>query len=130
MITRYFVLDPVHVKRYKASLFSDSDVLPISNLKIIPGPILADGRQIVKAELPPYLIKEMAEQCAEYGIDNPLTPEGVMVLDIMMSYAGRNRDEVLARWPELNGTKVIGQDEDGKNIVADKFPVIKWSGED
>ena len=128
-ITRYFVLPASDVKNYSAILFTDNDFLPLTNLKVIPGPILQDGRQIVKAELPKYLIMIMAETCADWGISNPLTPEGVNALGIVNSYAGKTREEVLFRWPELIGQVQAGIDEYGDPVMVDKFPVMRWSCE-
>ena len=129
MITRYFQINPDNVKGFKADLFSDHDFLPISNLKIIPGPLLENGLQLVKAELPRYLVKVMCDNCADFGIKDPLTPEGVVALDIVGSYAGETREEVLQRFPELQGTVKVGVDEDGNDIYEDKFPIMMWSGE-
>lgn len=125
-VTRYFVLPAENVNGYKASLFTDNDLLPLSNLKVIPGPVLADGRQIVKAELPGYLIKTMKEHCADFGIDDPLTPEGVTALGIIGSFAGRTRAEVLFRWPELVGQVQAGVDEEGSPVMVDKMPRMRW----
>lgn len=127
-VTRYFVVPAENVSRYTAILFPDNDYLPLSDLKVIPGPILQDGRQIVKAELPPYLIKIMAESVADYGIEDPLTPEGVVALDIAGSFAGRTRAEVIARWPELAGQTC--ETVDGVQYCRDKMPYQIWSCEE
>jgi len=128
-ITRYFQLDPENVKGYKGFLFSDSDVLPLTNLKIIPGPFLSNGKQLVKAELPGYMIEDMMEQCLEYGIYDPLSLAGIKALDIESSYIGVTREDVLKKFPELKGTTKVGTDEEGKPIYVDKFPVMQWAGE-
>ncbi len=130
MITRYFVLPESQIKGYKADLIPDNDFLPISNLKVIkyPNPI-ADGRYIVKAELPPYVLKSMTESCADFDVEDPLTLEGVVALGIAGSYAGVDRDDVLQRFPELQGQHKIGEDEEGGDVMVDIFPVQRFSGE-
>lgn len=129
-VTRYFVLPAEHVFKYTSDLYPDHDTLKISNLKTLRGPTLADGRIIVKAELPPYLIRDMAEQCAEVGITDPLTPIGVTYLDIATKFAGRTREDIILRYPELDGQIEIGRDGNNNPILVDKFPVMTWACED
>lgn len=125
-ITRYFALNALDTKGYKATLWPDNDLLPLSNLKVVPGPLLQDGRRIVKAELPGYLIKAMAEHTE---LADPLTPEGVILLDIADKFAGRTREDVISKFPELAGQHIVGQDEEGNNIYQDNLPEQYWSGE-
>ena len=129
MITRYFMINPDNVKGHKADLIPDNDFLPLSNLKIIPGPVLNNGLQLVKAELPGYMLQVLQESCSDFGVDDPLTLEGVTALNILKSYAGPDRATVLYRFPELQGQYKDGVDEDGNDIMQDKFPQMQWSGE-
>lgn len=128
-IVRYFVLPEEQMSKCTAMLVPDGDLLPISNLKVIRYPYpVNDGRYIVKAELPRYLIKDMIDVCADYGIDDPLTMEGVIVLDIDDSYVGAIRADVLERFPELEGHDTF-VDSDGEKTLHLKFPYKTWSFE-
>lgn len=126
MVTRYFVVGLDEALDYKANLTSDNDILPISNLQSIVVGNLVDGRKIIKAVLPEYLIASMREAT---DLDDPLTMEGVIALDIAGKFAGSTPEEVLAMFPELVGQKEIGTDEDGNPIMKDKLKRVSFSGE-
>ena len=130
MITRYFAVDPGTVEGYIVTLFTDNDFLPLTKLSIIPGVLLSNGKQLVKAILPMYIVKDMQEHCLDYSIMISLSPEGVDVLDLRGTYVGETREEVLKQFPELDRKISAGFDEDGTEIFKDAFPVMRWSAED
>ena len=127
LITRYFIVEPEQAEGYKSNLVPDNDILPLSNLESVIVATLEDGRKIVHAIIPDWLIAEMQEQT---GLENPLTLEGVQALGIMGRWAGQDRDSVLEYFPELQGQKEIGVDEEGNPIFVDKLMKHKWCGEE
>lgn len=127
MITRFFIVEADQTKGFKSNLVPDNDFLPLAELQSKIVAELKDGRKIIHATIPPYLIREMKEHI---GMTDPLSAEGVAALGISGKFAGRTRSDVIANFPELKGTKVIGQDEKGKDILAPKIKIHTWSGEE
>lgn len=128
-VIRYFVLPESQIGRHTAMLIPDHDDLPISNLKIIRYPYpVNDGRFIVKVELPKYMLQALAEACGSYDIADPLTMEGVAALGIGGSYVGISRNDVLERFPELDGFETF-MDSEGQETQNLKFPRKMWSFE-
>lgn len=123
VVTRFFVVEPDHAVGYKANLIPDDDVLPISDLQAVTVATLLDGRKIIHAILPDYILQAMRE--ATDPID-PLTLEGVIALGITTRYAGEDRADVLVNFPELEGQVKIGVDEEGENIMVDKLLRHRW----
>lgn len=129
-VTRYFVLPETQIDRqkYTAILYPDGgDNLPLSDLPVTvyPHPV-NDGRYLVKANLTQYILSAMADGL---NAETVLSPAGVVELDIVGSYAGETRDEVLLKFPELAGQVQVGTDEQGQPIMVDKFPRKRWSCE-
>ena len=126
-ITRYFCVEPNQAQGYKSVLVPDNDILPLSNLESMIVGTLADGRKIIHAVIPDWLVQEMQEQT---GLENPLTIEGLQALDIMGKWAGMNRESVFEYFPELAGQYQAGVDEEGNPIFVDKLMVHRWCGEE
>lgn len=128
MIIRYFIIPSNQIKGYKAELYPDNnDVSPITNLKVLVNKYPCDdGCFIVKADITDYLIKALSD-----GLDteNPLTVDGLIELDIVDSFAGDTKEEVLARWPELSEQVQVGINEDGHPIMENKWTIGMWAGE-
>ena len=127
LITRYFVVNDTETKDYTSNLTPDNDVLPLAQLQSVVVGTLSDGRKVIHAIVPRYLIKEMQEMAE---IENPLTIEGVQALDIVSKWGGMDRESLLERYPELAGQYQSGVDEEGNPIFVDKLMAHKWAGEE
>lgn len=126
MITRFFVVGADEAKGFKANLLSDNDILPIAQLHCSIVGELLDGRKVVRVILPSYIIKEMSFQT---DLDDPLTPEGVVALNIAGKFAGRTYADVLTMFPELEGQVQVGTDEEGNPIMKNRLKRTRWLGE-
>ena len=127
LITRYFIVNDTETKDYKSNLTPDNDVLPLAQLQSVVVGTLNDGRKVIHAILPRYLIKEMQE-LAE--LQDPLTIEGVQALDIVSKWGGMDRESLLERYPELAGQYQSGVDEEGQPVMIDRLMAHKWAGEE
>lgn len=127
LITRYFVVNDTETKDYEANLTPDNDVLPLAQLQSVVVGTLNDGRKVIHAIVPRYLIREMQEMAE---LENPLTIAGVMALDIVGKWGGIDRESLLERYPELAGQYQSGVDEEGNPVMVDRLMAHKWAGEE
>lgn len=103
MITRYFIVNDDEQAGHIANLVPDQDILPLSQLEAVTVATLADGRKVIHAIVPDHIIQDMRE-LAE--IDDPLTIQGVMTLDIINKWGGMDKASVLERYPVLAETMI------------------------
>ena len=127
LITRYFVVNDTETKDYTSNLTPDNDILPLAQLQSVVVGTLSDGRKVIHAIVPRYLIREMQEMAE---LQDPLTIAGVMALDIVSKWGGMDRASLLERYPELQGQYQSGVDEEGNPIMVDRLMAHKWAGEE
>lgn len=126
-ITRFFKMTPEQVDGYHAALIPDGDVLPLDILRNSKEVYRDNEKVIVQALLDSRLLSDIQ---AATDVD-PLTVEGIQTLGIAGSYCGEEYSDrplfgLFSYFPELAGTKVVGQDEEGRDIVVHKVLRHSW----
>ena len=101
--------------------------MPLAQLQSVVVGTLSDGRKVIHAIVPRYLIREMQEMAE---LENPLTIEGVMAIDIVSKWGGMDRTSLLERYPELAGQYQSGVDEEEQPVFVDRLMAHKWAGEE
>lgn len=123
MTDRYFAIPPDYLDNYKAGIVPDSDVLP---LDIVPNArqlvTLSDGRVLVHMRLGQRHIDALRELA---DTAEPFTQSGITALDLAGSYIGETREDVLAAFPELAGTRSVEYtDPDTGETVTREVPLL------
>jgi hypothetical protein len=122
-IIRYFEAKKEHVNinKYRTMIMPDTDYLPLDEIRNAVVIAEIDDKYILKIWLGTPTIAELQTQteCAD-----PLSLEAVSVLDITQAYIGTEIADVILRYSELAGNYIVGQDEEGNNIMAPKIREI------
>lgn len=124
-VTRYFVAKPDQVRGYNYSLTPDNDILALDVLKNSAKVYEDDDKVILLVIISDKTQARLAD-IAE--VDDALSLEAVSTLDILGSYGGMSKADLFFRFPELEGQKQIGTNEDGQPIMVDIVADQKWFG--
>lgn len=118
----YFQCKPGELKDFRMLIMPDNDVLPLDSIVHCKN-IYEDADKIIcHVRLGDSEISELAIQAETI---NPLDISAVQAIGITWTYLGRTLDGVFERYPELNGTKTI-TDENGTRQVPIISPHI-WA---
>ncbi len=104
-------------------LAPDTDVLTLDQFNNAMEIYRDSSKVIIRVRLDDPCLQVMAEQT---GMD-PLSVDAVQALGIEGSYIGATLEDVFARWPELAGDKIVGQDENGNDIVVPIVSRAVWA---
>lgn len=105
----YFQCKPGELKDFKMLIMPDNDVLALDSIVHCKN-IYEDSEKIIcHVRLGNDEIEELANQAETM---NPLDISAVIAIGITWTYLGRTLEGVFERYPELNGTKTI-TDENG-----------------
>ena len=127
--SRYFVLPPDQIDRFRAVVIPDDDVLPLDELpNCAPLATTDDGRVILHVQLGRVQIANIAGLS---DVADPLGPEAIEALGITNSFVAQSRNGVLAQFPELDGTRTVEytDPETGETATREEplLPYHKWS---
>jgi len=90
---------------------------------------LEDGRSIIHAMITGRIKDQMKTFIPETGDKKCFGTDWLTDMGINTAFIGYARKDVEIAFPELVGTKVIGKDEEGNDILVSKIEHHKWSGE-
>ena len=123
--SRYFVLPPDHIDRFRAIVEPDNDVLPLDELpNCAQLATTDDGRVILHVQLGRVQIANIAGLS---DVADPLGPEAIEALGITGSFVAQSRDGVLAQFPELDGTHTVEYtDPETGETVTRKEPILPY----
>lgn len=109
----YFQCKPESLVGYFMAVMPDNDVLALDVLNHAKEVYRDSEKIICHVRLGDSEIQELANQAETM---NPLDISAVQAIGITWTYLGRTLDGVFERYPELNGTKTI-TDENGTRQV-------------
>ena len=103
----YFQCNPESLAGYSMAVMPDNDVLMLDVL-CHAKEVYRDSEKIIcHVRLGDTEIQELANQAETM---NPLDVSAVQAIGITWTYLGRTLDGVFERYPELNGTKTVTDD--------------------
>ena len=123
-IDRFFVCKPNQHSGYKSLLMDDDGYLPIDTL-INSLKIYSDSEKVilrVRLDMPTIVELQSQTECAD-----PLSLEAVTLLGITKAYIGPTLESVFVKYPELEGQKQSGVDEEGNPVMVDIVSRARWA---
>lgn len=114
------------VKKQEFIAQETKDVFPTFNLQSREIATLEDGRKIVHAIIPGWLEKRMKQFVLESETRKTFSKGWLIALGIDSAFIGFKVQDIIKKFPELDGMKIIGKDDDGKNILVPKIDQHKW----
>ena len=123
-IDRFFVCKPDQHSGYKSFLMDDDDVLPLDTF-INALPIYSDNEKVilrVRLDMPTIVELQNQTECAD-----PLSLEAVEALGITKAYIGPTIESVFEKYPELEGQRQSGVDDEGNPVMVDIVSRGTWA---
>lgn len=100
----YFQCKPEHLDGFRMAVMPDNDVLALDALNHAKEIYRDENKIICHVRLSNDEIMELANQAETM---TPLDISAVEAIGITWTYLGRTLDGVFERYPELNGTKTV-----------------------